>query len=495
VKCLTRRTPQKKAEPEAPKEATPENGAKEESADTAGTAEEDGDNEEPTDIDGPAGEDSKKRWFSKLQFWKWGRGGDKEGDADAPAGWARRRKLGGKGGGGQLVAVDLVAKRRCGYSEALLKSAVQAEKAYRTREEAVIQAENKRNDFETKIFSLRERMNNKDDLIVEYSSPEEQSALSKELEAAEEWTYEHTDEEASVYADRLKTLQKKEDTYANRKKDLEEIQEKAKTLKTTIRRYKASATAPNYDHIAKDKLDSIIAECDGNTRWLADLEGRHAAQKKWEAPVLSLAELTVRTSSLNVNSVKILKEPRPKPPEQDKETEKEKDKEDDKGKDKDKEKDAEGKDTSAKDGKSKKSKGDNKDAKDTKGDKAEPKDTKDTSSSSSDPVPKRSFFRGHRLMLSLGGVALLTVGTALLGFGDRFGAPFSLPGFSQPSSENQDFVTEIDGDDGLKDLTAEADGDDGLKDLSSENDAEENSKDLISESDAEDNSKEPQTDS
>merc|ERR1712217_184445 len=85
---------------------------------------------------------------------------------------------------------------------------------------------------------------------------------------------------------------------------------------------KASAIAPVYDHIAKDKLDQLRADCDDAAEWIAEREKKLADHKKWEDPVFSIVELNVRTSSLMTSCQKILSEPRPKPKKEEKEKEK-----------------------------------------------------------------------------------------------------------------------------------------------------------------------------
>lgn len=142
--------------------------------------------------------------------------------------------------------------------------------------------------------------------------------MNDELTAAESWTYEHPNEEGSVYLKRLQVLKKKERDLLSRQAAWQTAQEKVRAYKNSIRRYKASATAPLYDHIAQDKLNSIIVECDAGTQWLKDLEKIHSAQQKYETPA-DLTELRMKASKLASTSAKILSEPRPKLPDPPKE--------------------------------------------------------------------------------------------------------------------------------------------------------------------------------
>lgn len=268
-------------------------------------------------------EDGKAAGAFDWRFWRWGRGG-KEGakggdDAANAAGPNQKRKVGGgsKKESAQVKreSVNFSSAERAGYTKEALAAAVQAELACRKVDEAVVEAENRRNDFETFIFTLRDRLGSGDALFATFASPQEREALTKDLDEAEAWTYEHTDEEASVYVQRLKALKKTEVECASRKSNLENIEEKVKALRNSIKKYKATANSSIYDYIAKDKLEAITQECDNNTEWLNNLEKRQATQQQWEPPVFSLAELAVRQSALTSNSTKILSEPKPKPPE------------------------------------------------------------------------------------------------------------------------------------------------------------------------------------
>jgi len=112
----------------------------------------------------------------------------------------------------------------------------------------------------------------------------------------------------------LRALKKREDEFSNRMATADGIQEKVKALKANIRKFKASAASANYNHIAKEKLDSIITECDNATQWLSELEARQKEVQKWETPVMSVSEISLRNNALAKNSTAILSEPKPKPP-------------------------------------------------------------------------------------------------------------------------------------------------------------------------------------
>ena len=66
-----------------------------------------------------------------------------------------------------------------------------------------------------------------DALVNEYASPDERAALKSELDTAEEWLYEHEDEVAKTYTERLKVLKDKVDVFAKRKNEAESALEKA----------------------------------------------------------------------------------------------------------------------------------------------------------------------------------------------------------------------------------------------------------------------------
>jgi len=276
----------------------------------------------------PQGSGSTPGRFGFLptwRFWRWGRGDNSKqsfeaAQSEADAGPKQRRRVAGASKGGrskgmEVQNVAVAALHRPGYSKDALSAALKAEASFRAADEAAVRAENARNDYETFLFALRKRMGDGAAPHFEFASSEERRLLAEDVDAAEAWTYEHTEEEANVYSERLRALKKREDEFSNRMATNDATQEKVKALKANIRKFKASAASPNYNHIAKEKLDSIITECDNTTQWLSELEARQKDVPKWEAPVMSVSEISLRNNALAKNSTAILSEPKPKQPE------------------------------------------------------------------------------------------------------------------------------------------------------------------------------------
>lgn len=276
-----------------------------------------------------------KGWHNRLpswRFWRWGRGEVETAEVEEPAseetklppGWEKPRKVGSGSKKSKRKDVPVKAVLSLSYSATDLSAAVAVEKAYRLVDEAIVEAEDRRNDYEKLVYELQSRTaSSSDALMSEFATPEELAALKADVQAAEEWIDEHTDEEASVYVERLQHLQKHVQEFTRRQTELETINEKAKNFKSSIRKYKALATAAKFDHIAKEKLSSIVEECDAATQFIQDADAVQEKRKKTEPVTPSLAELTVRMSSLESNSMQILSEPRPKPVEPPKEEKKE----------------------------------------------------------------------------------------------------------------------------------------------------------------------------
>jgi len=282
--------------------------------------------QEPEDVPlGAFGAEPPKsrRWYLNWRFWQWGRGAQPcSDDAPATSTGPQKKKVGATIAVCKRKEINFTMARTGSLSDTEMKRAVDAELSFRARDESVVHAENARNDYETCIFALRAKLKSGDP-IMEFASSDEQSALGEEVDAAETWTYDHMEEEASVYVERLSALKQKDDLFLQRKATLEAIPEKIRLLKASIKKFKASAISPACDHIAKEKLDGVVAECDASTEWLSEVEPKFAARNKWEDPVISAAELTVRTTTLMNNCSKVLSEPRPKPPEPEKKSKKE----------------------------------------------------------------------------------------------------------------------------------------------------------------------------
>eukprot|EP00928_Gymnodinium_smaydae_P004038 TRINITY_DN11413_c0_g4_i1.p1 TRINITY_DN11413_c0_g4~~TRINITY_DN11413_c0_g4_i1.p1 ORF type:complete len:1034 (-),score=298.44 TRINITY_DN11413_c0_g4_i1:22-2847(-) len=241
----------------------------------------------------------------KTGWWKrWWKGGENKEDANAGAN--------GKEGKANLKGIPVKAHPLSGYDKKSMAVAIEAEKTFRATDDAVIQAENKRNDLESLIFGLQDQLSS-GGAIVEWSSEEERASLQKELREAEDWVNEHGEEEATAYAKRHDSLHKTRKMILAREGELANLEEKVKNLRQACKKYKSSAKAPMFDHVPQDQLDEVVRQCEENEKWLEEAVARQAEKKKWEAPVYSSAELMVKTSSLTNFAAKALSVPRPKP--------------------------------------------------------------------------------------------------------------------------------------------------------------------------------------
>merc|ERR1740122_673115 len=256
-----------------------------EDADAVEAAAEDGEAaQEPEDVPlGAFGAEppQPRRWYLNWRFWQWGRGAQPcSDDAPATSTGPQKKKVGATIAVCKRKEINFTMARTGSLSDTEMKRAVDAELSFRARDESVVHAENARNDYETCIFALRAKLKSGDP-IMEFASSDEQSALGEEVDAAETWTYDHMEEEASVYVERLSALKQKDDLFLQRKATLEAIPEKIRLLKASIKKFKASAISPACDHIAKEKLDGVVAECDASTEWLSEVEPKFAARNKW----------------------------------------------------------------------------------------------------------------------------------------------------------------------------------------------------------------------
>mmetsp|Transcript_14695 Transcript_14695/g.32291 ORF Transcript_14695/g.32291 Transcript_14695/m.32291 type:complete len:1016 (-) Transcript_14695:183-3230(-) len=364
--------------------------------------------EEPSEEDSANAEKGGRSF--NWRFWqKWRKGDNTEEGQDAEGEMTAGPRTRRVGGGSQKqkarmksepVAVSLVSSK--GYGKEALATAVKQELSHRAADEAAVRAENSRNDYETCLFMLRDKLASSDPLM-EWASPEEQTSLNEDIEAGETWAYEHVNEDAAVYSERLQALRKRVKELESRKTNLEALEEKIKTFRASIKKYKAAAGANIYSHIAKEKLESITKECDDNAEWITGLETRQASQKKWDPPVFSMAELTIRASSLANNSTKILSEPAPKPQE-----------------------------PSGKKGKDKKNKNKGKDGKGTEaesskdigtGNEAAAEDDSSDGVDTAEEKPAQQASRSMRKKLLIGGLALVGIAVAMLfgGLGEPYG--------------------------------------------------------------------------
>lgn len=87
-------------------------------------------------------------------------------------------------------------------------------------------------------------------------------------------------------------------------------------VKGTISNYRNAAENPGekYDHIASEKLQKIIDECEKLEKWLLETSKKQDAMEDHETPILMCTDMEKKNTELASMADEVLKERKPAPP-------------------------------------------------------------------------------------------------------------------------------------------------------------------------------------
>eukprot|EP00930_Biecheleria_cincta_P071493 TRINITY_DN589_c0_g2_i2.p1 TRINITY_DN589_c0_g2~~TRINITY_DN589_c0_g2_i2.p1 ORF type:complete len:845 (+),score=247.53 TRINITY_DN589_c0_g2_i2:81-2615(+) len=212
--------------------------------------------------------------------------------------------------------LTVVETDRPGLPAETLQKRMDEESAMQAEMAEIIETDEKRNDLESYIFTMRDKIGESGS-YGEFISQADREKFESELTKAEDWLYDTFDATKVQYVEKLDELKKIGDPVVFRSKEAEMRGDWIKAVQGTIANYNTAAKEPgdNYSHIDPAKLASIVTECDQLAAWLADMTAKQEALPKCEKPVLLCAEMEKKNKDLAKMADVILKEPKPKPPE------------------------------------------------------------------------------------------------------------------------------------------------------------------------------------
>lgn len=208
--------------------------------------------------------------------------------------------------------LKVIATGTPGLSEDRLQQLMDAESAMQAEMREIIETDEKRNDLEAYILSMRAKINEGDE-YGEFISAADRDGFVSELAKAEDWVYDNPDGTKMVYIDKLDELRRMGDPVAWRCKESGMRGEWVQAVAGTIANYRSAAETPGekYGHIAAEKLGSIVTACAALEAWLKEMVEKQGKMAKHEKPVLICAEMERRSQELAKTADEILKEPKP----------------------------------------------------------------------------------------------------------------------------------------------------------------------------------------
>jgi len=211
--------------------------------------------------------------------------------------------------------LKVVAKGCPGLSEEAIQKLMDAESAMQAEMREIIETDEKRNDLESYILTMRSRVEPGAE-YGDFISAVEREAFGAALTKAEDWLYDTFDATKAMYIEKLEELRKVGDAVAWRCKESSMRAEWIQAVTGTVSNYRAVATNPGekFGHIAAEKLEKILAACVELEKWLKDTREQQDALPKHEKPVLLCADMEKKSQDLAQMADEVLKEPKPAPP-------------------------------------------------------------------------------------------------------------------------------------------------------------------------------------
>jgi len=229
--------------------------------------------------------------------------------------------------------IDVVKKRqRCkrtdlkimrtgnpGFDKEVLQKLMDEETAMQTEMREVIETDARRNDLESYILTMRDKLGD-DHIYSPYISEADRDKFNAELTKAEDWLYDNERATKVQFIDKLEELKSIGEPVVWRFKEDGMRADWIAAVLGTISNYRNVTENPGekYGHIAPANLAKITTACDELAKWLADAQAAQEKLPKTARPELICADMEKRNQELARTADGILKEPKPAPKKKDK---------------------------------------------------------------------------------------------------------------------------------------------------------------------------------
>jgi heat shock protein 4 len=206
-----------------------------------------------------------------------------------------------------------------GLSDAEVQRQMDAETAMQAEMKEIIETNERRNDLESYIFNMRDKIAEGND-YGEFISSADRDKFNSDLTKAEDWLYDTYEGTKTQFVEKLDELKQTGESVAWRKREHGMRDDWIAAVTGTIANYRGAAENPGdkYGHIAPEKLAKIVEQCVDLEKWLNDMKAKQESTPKSERPVLICADMEKKNQELAKMADDILKEPKPAPPKEEK---------------------------------------------------------------------------------------------------------------------------------------------------------------------------------
>ena len=200
-----------------------------------------------------------------------------------------------------------------GLTKDEIKASIELETSMAFEDRMIIETAEKRNELETYIFSMRDKL---DRSLKDYTQPSELEQMKSLLMSAEEWLYDNFDTTKSKYQGKLDELHKVSDIIEKRLREDYDRPTAIEHLKKQIEMCRDFAK--NYEeklsHITEDERDKVREAVTKTETWMHDMMNKQGDMPKSADPVLTVEVIAQQRKELFNLANPIMTKRAPPPP-------------------------------------------------------------------------------------------------------------------------------------------------------------------------------------
>mmetsp|Transcript_63469 Transcript_63469/g.70970 ORF Transcript_63469/g.70970 Transcript_63469/m.70970 type:complete len:856 (+) Transcript_63469:92-2659(+) len=206
------------------------------------------------------------------------------------------------------------------WSDAEINKFNETEVAMRNQDRIVQETSDMRNELESYIYGMRDKISS-DSQLGPYSTQAEMDSFNKLNEDTENWLYEDGfDATKSVYAGKLDDLKKLGSPVEKRAAEAAARPIAVAALQKSTEKYKkwlADAQCnDSFSHITDDEFTSCHVKCDEVSSWIYDLLDKQGSLGLDVEPIFSAADVNAKNKEVSSVCSPIVHKPKPKPKEE-----------------------------------------------------------------------------------------------------------------------------------------------------------------------------------
>merc|ERR1712060_750261 len=200
------------------------------------------------------------------------------------------------------TSLEFTTNRPMEWSKAEFDAAYEAEVAMANADRIVKETSDKRNELESYIYGMRDRIIS-DSALGPYCTEEERASLTSLLEKTENWLYEEGfDATKSIYQEKLQQLQAIGNPIEVRQSEQVKQPAALKNLQTLIESSKSwlnsASSQEKYQHLSENELKQCHDACDATSAWMYDVLDKQATRSKTDDPLVTCQDIQQKYQEL-----------------------------------------------------------------------------------------------------------------------------------------------------------------------------------------------------